>query len=436
MFNRNPAFQLSVALLVMFVAYALQVRHVPFMSPSERGDVLTAHRMAAATGDPIHAALKEQMDRVADRNKRGPKKVGWAHAKTKAEKAAVARAAAANFLYNYNTVESMLLACAVVVNLAGVMFESGRFESEYYQEQRDAVTFLVMIVIIASIIYWCVVFISEVAATLRASRAAKRVKEAGKAKASSGRFGADGTESFGKAKLKSAVKRLSLVRTMGGSSRNLEMNPLGQSSPPTEQKRAAQHGSPTRSGLAGARSASLRDITAMMGAAEEPTMADANPMFLKREEARNAARSNSGSGSSLVLESGDVQVLLRENEQLKKELQTARSERAKMQAQLQRAQVSAEPTRRGLKSISRRVKKAFTPTRSIHDADEEDAADARAGAAGEAAATPAAAAGPTEKKRRRRRRSDKPSSRRDPVTGKKIRRRDKSKDRSGGEAAE
>jgi len=60
----------------------------------------------------------------------------------------------------------VLLGCAVLVNLAGVMFESNRLQSEYFQAQRDGVTIFIMFVIIASIAYYCVVVLSEVWVTL------------------------------------------------------------------------------------------------------------------------------------------------------------------------------------------------------------------------------------------------------------------------------
>ena len=49
-----------------------------------------------------------------------------------------------------NTVETVLLGCTVLVNLAGVMFESNRFQSEHFNDQRDGVTIFIMMVIIAS----------------------------------------------------------------------------------------------------------------------------------------------------------------------------------------------------------------------------------------------------------------------------------------------
>ena len=49
-----------------------------------------------------------------------------------------------------NTVETVLLGCTVLVNLAGVMCESNRFRSEHFNDQRDGVTIFIMMVIIAS----------------------------------------------------------------------------------------------------------------------------------------------------------------------------------------------------------------------------------------------------------------------------------------------
>ena len=65
-----------------------------------------------------------------------------------------------------NTVEMVLLGCAVLVNLAGVMFESNRFQSEHFNDQRDGVTIFIMMVIIASIVYYVTVVTSEIYVTL------------------------------------------------------------------------------------------------------------------------------------------------------------------------------------------------------------------------------------------------------------------------------
>jgi len=72
------------------------------------------------------------------------------------------------YFFDYNTVEQVLLSCAVLVCLSGVMFESNRFQavdaSGYarYGWQRDTLTFVIVSIVIGSLIYLAVVFASEV----------------------------------------------------------------------------------------------------------------------------------------------------------------------------------------------------------------------------------------------------------------------------------
>jgi hypothetical protein len=56
-FRRSAAFQLSALLLVMFVAYAAQVKFLPYMSPTEFDAVLASHVEASFTSK-IHARLR------------------------------------------------------------------------------------------------------------------------------------------------------------------------------------------------------------------------------------------------------------------------------------------------------------------------------------------------------------------------------------------
>lgn len=41
------------------------------------------------------------------------------------------------FFFNYNTVEAALLAAAILVNLAGIMFQTGRFDTTAAQVQKE-----------------------------------------------------------------------------------------------------------------------------------------------------------------------------------------------------------------------------------------------------------------------------------------------------------
>jgi len=175
MFNKTPAFQLSMALLVMFAAYAAQVRYSPYMSPSEYSEVLRLHELAAKDASSPHSALAKTLAHIQDRGRKQTKKFSWNAG------AGAAAQAAANFFWSYNTVEAVLLACAVLVNLAGVMFESGRFDTDYYSTQQDAITMVTMFIIGSSLVYFATVFLSEIYTTVK-KPAAKESKDGDKKK--------------------------------------------------------------------------------------------------------------------------------------------------------------------------------------------------------------------------------------------------------------
>jgi hypothetical protein len=72
-----------------------------------------------------------------------------------------------NFFWDFNTVELYLLGCAIFVCISGVMFESESYSSNSGMKQSFLLlTFLVMMVIISSLLYFAVVFMSEVLTTL------------------------------------------------------------------------------------------------------------------------------------------------------------------------------------------------------------------------------------------------------------------------------
>jgi hypothetical protein len=167
MFNKNPAFQMAVALLVLFIAYALQVRYSPYMSMSERLTVLMEHKRKALLGDKVHQALAATIAVTRRQGRRSGVSMSMDKAKDR-------RAVAVSFFWNYNTVESVLLFSAVLVNLAGVMFESGRFDTGLYKEQQDFLTYAVIVVITLSIGYFIVVLVSEVYTMLTANSKSKK----------------------------------------------------------------------------------------------------------------------------------------------------------------------------------------------------------------------------------------------------------------------
>lgn len=136
-------------LLVLFLAYAAQVRFRPYMSPEEREEVVREHSFKAQH-DSLHARLAVMVKAAEAHGKKsthravpvGPKRSG-----------AITAAAVWGYLFNYNTVEMVLLFCCCLVALCGIMFESGQLSDSAFSSQRAAVAAFVIVVIVASIVY-------------------------------------------------------------------------------------------------------------------------------------------------------------------------------------------------------------------------------------------------------------------------------------------
>jgi hypothetical protein len=157
MFRGNPGFQLAVILLVLFTCYVAQVKHRPYMSSSERDQVLEAHAIKAQDG---HAWHKKMSHRISVALRKQQQKAKYA---TKNKKKGFSMQKATQYIFDYNTVEMILLACSVLVCLAGIMFESDRFAGrEDLGWQRSIITAGVFMVISFSMIYYSTVFIAEV----------------------------------------------------------------------------------------------------------------------------------------------------------------------------------------------------------------------------------------------------------------------------------
>jgi hypothetical protein len=70
----------------------------------------------------------------------------------------------ATHFWDYNVVEQVLISSAILVCLAGVMFESDRFSQDtetVFSWQRDVITYLTIIVILFSLAYYLVVIMSD-----------------------------------------------------------------------------------------------------------------------------------------------------------------------------------------------------------------------------------------------------------------------------------
>jgi hypothetical protein len=127
------------------------------MSMSERADVLDEHKRLVDKNDRAHVALEATLAAI----RRAGKRSGASMA-TMESQLARRTISAVTFFWNYNTVESVLLFCAVLVNLAGVMFESGQLDQNGFEAQKAFITWVVVIIIVLSILYFFVVLFSEI----------------------------------------------------------------------------------------------------------------------------------------------------------------------------------------------------------------------------------------------------------------------------------
>lgn len=112
--NRSGSFQMAAALLVLFIAYALQVRFAPYMSPSDYEATLKAHDAAADSGNSaVHARLRATLQYIESRGRKKTHR-NILRADGRVDTSAVVSAVSA-WLLNYNTVEAILLFCGVIV---------------------------------------------------------------------------------------------------------------------------------------------------------------------------------------------------------------------------------------------------------------------------------------------------------------------------------
>jgi hypothetical protein len=147
-FRKNTIFQLCMILLVMFVSYSMQVRFRPFMSQGSYEDVVQKYkkltRRESLRGRIRPGQHLQTIKLGGSGDAVSAKTFNNQHSK--------------NFFFNYNTVEAVLLFSAVLVNLSGIMFESGQLAKG---KQNDALAYLVICLISFSIGYFCVVLGAE-----------------------------------------------------------------------------------------------------------------------------------------------------------------------------------------------------------------------------------------------------------------------------------
>jgi hypothetical protein len=177
LFRSNATFQLCMILLVMFGGYAMQVRHMPYMSMSERDFVVDQAEARALLDNrkETEAFLQAQQEKKQKSRSHKKIKIGEADGETLWADNTMSDNAAV-FIFNYNNTESILLGCAVLVNLMGIMFESEFLQKDTYE--MESLTYCCLGVIGMSLMYYFFVLYCEVM-TAVFPNAAKCLKMAG-----------------------------------------------------------------------------------------------------------------------------------------------------------------------------------------------------------------------------------------------------------------
>ena len=177
MFARNSAFQLSMCLLILFIAFTAQARYRPYMPSSEYEAVLAAAAGAADTS-PLYNRLKARVAGVeASTRKRTHRNA--------MDGGGVARRVTRrmfDWALNYNSIEAVLLFDAALVSLLGVLYDAVRPTDVYYASSRTGITAFLMVLIVAGGVYFAAVFAADITGQYNDRRAAAATAARAKSK--------------------------------------------------------------------------------------------------------------------------------------------------------------------------------------------------------------------------------------------------------------
>jgi hypothetical protein len=193
MFRGTPSYQLAMALLVLFAAYVLHMRSLPYMSHSQSEQTVRESEKKALQGNVLHVGIQQRMKEDAEfyrKNKdnadlvdqksasqKDPVEQFYAQFRTRFEtqlfraRPLILKNKFANFFFDYNTSEAILLASAILISLAGICFDSSRFAGASInlpgrRAEYDSLAFAIIIVMIGSFVFWILSLITDIALVL------------------------------------------------------------------------------------------------------------------------------------------------------------------------------------------------------------------------------------------------------------------------------
>lgn len=172
-FQFNPAFQLAVALLLMFACFGVQVKNQPYLGFFEKGNMIKEEAEKKILAGLARVDALESMalggfmgadaitsSTIQDRIHSIRTKI--VSIRVEAEKQRKLVRDQEMWLFNYNVIEEFYLICAIIVNLAGIMFDSSYLEGERNKIQKKILAYIIIVIILASLVFFCVVLGFEI----------------------------------------------------------------------------------------------------------------------------------------------------------------------------------------------------------------------------------------------------------------------------------
>lgn len=180
----SATFQLCFALVIMFLAFVLQVIYQPFLGIKERGQLLRRENTKNMEHEAKRLRAMLVIQRLMDNDIQGDDDAFKAQQKQqdKIRSLDTEREAIDSIIhrkhkwwYNENNIELTLLGASVLVPLAGIMFNSRYLEREGTEGTKTAITYTVIVVIISSVIYFLVVLIHAIFHSREANRISPQI---------------------------------------------------------------------------------------------------------------------------------------------------------------------------------------------------------------------------------------------------------------------
>jgi hypothetical protein len=172
MLRQDVDYMLAASLLIMFISFSIQLLNRPFMGPAEYAKVRKnwAHRTAGVSsvnfgGDGGRGDKGQYHTDGIREYESSTLGLNRASALARIRRVGISGTRKVlMWLVNYNTVESVLLFCSVLVMLGGIMFSSERFDNNKNQSELETITWTVLFVIVLSGVYYITVLSLEVVA--------------------------------------------------------------------------------------------------------------------------------------------------------------------------------------------------------------------------------------------------------------------------------